>query len=180
MGERDLQRQKVDHLGECQRDHREIKTLPADSHEPEHHAEHGCGSRPDQGGKLEREPPHLEGVPRHVSAGAEKRRMAEGEKPDRPEQVECAREQAKAQDLCQEQRIGEKRCDHEDRKPDRVGDDRRHAHLAGEQTSEASLRSHGACGCRRHDYRSRPNNPAGLISSTMNMMTKITMLAPGG
>src|SRR5207342_3139399 len=97
----------------------------------------------------------------------------------RSEQVERAGEQAKAQDLCQEQRIGEKRCDREDREPHRVGDDRRHTQLAGQRGVNACLRSYGACGCRRHDYRSRPNKPAGLISSTTNMMTKITMLAPG-
>ena len=93
--------------------------------------------------------------------------MAEREQPDIAEQqVEGAGEQGEAQRLHQEDRIDRERC----RDAERDQQEDQHPGRAVGVPSRAPRRR-----CDPH-HAVLPNSPAGRISSTIAMMTKITVL----
>ena len=124
MGERRLEAEEVDHLGERQRDHREIDALAPDREPAHDQSQRPRRGRPAQDGQLRRPSPHLGGMGRHVPRRAEERRVPERQEPRVADQeVEGAREQRKAQRLHEEERIDDERRQHEE------GDHQREGHV---------------------------------------------------
>src|SRR5215470_12791599 len=108
-----------------------------------------------------------------VGGPAEVERVAEREQADVADQeVEGAGEQRKAQRLHQEHRIGDRGRDHEHGEHHEEGDRlARHRTLARGFLQRVDDAFHHAA---------LPNRPAGRISSTIAMMTKITVFDASG
>ena len=165
-GERRLQAEEEDHLRERQRDHREIDALAADREQAGHHAEQrgarGAGRIASSGGK----PQTLAACAVDVARGAEEHGVAEGQQAaEADQQVEGAGEQREAQRLHQEHRVDDERRDRED---------------AIARADHAAMRACSVTLRRRSSSAFLPNRPAGLISSTIAMMTKITVFDASG
>src|SRR5688572_16372554 len=101
--------------------------------------------------------------------------MTEGQKPRiADQQIECAGKDREAEHVHQENRIDEEWREQK-------GDDHS-TEVPGGKAGGAPV---GACGNRSDRWRGGrhavlPNSPAGLIMSTMAMMTKITVLEASG
>jgi hypothetical protein len=120
-------------------------------------AERGGDRRAEQDRELGRQAPDLGGMARGVPGHAEEHRVAEGEEADIADQeVEGGGEEGEAERLHQE---------------DRIDDEGRDEARDPEPDHDAVLEA---------DHVARPNSPAGLTSSTIAMMTKITVEEASG
>lgn len=156
MRERRLDTEEVDHLREGERDHGEVDALTADRQRARHQADQGRAADAGQQAEFGRHVPGLHDMAEEVARRAEEHGVAEAHQPDIAQQeIEGAGEQREAQRRHQEYRIGE------------PGRGQRHD---GQDGDEEALRVHLVC----------PNRPAGLISRTSAMTTKITVLEAGG
>jgi hypothetical protein len=127
---------------------------------------------PGENGKLRREAPHLGRVRGDVAAHAEIGRMPERQQADEAdEQVEGRGEQREAQHLHQEHGVEQERARRDQHQHRREGDLLRGGHADAGGDGGRHL------GCGHHAL---PNRPAGLSSSTIAMMTKITVFEASG
>ena len=167
-GELRLQTEKEHHLRESQRDHREIDPRAADREIAEHQAERRRDRDAGEDAEVGRHAPYLDGMRGDVGRAAEERGVTERQEADIAEQqVEGAGEQRHAQRLHDEDRIEKmRRRDCQRDQPARPQPDSRRAALAMLGSGEG--------------HAARPNRPAGLISSTSAMITKMTVADASG
>ena len=171
-----LQAEEVRHLGEGQRDVREVDALAADRQRADDHPEARRDGRAEEDRELRREAPRLRRVGRAIAGRAQESGVTEGQEPDVADQeVEGAREEREAERLHEEHRVHEERRRHQRRHHHAEGDDLMRGH--GCHRPDADGRG-GGVGSRGHV--ARPKRPAGRTSSTSTMMTKITVLDASG
>ena len=172
-GEFRLQSEEIHHLRQGQGDHGEIDALAADGEAADNDAEHGGGRGADEDREFGRQHPHLGGVRGEIARPAEEHGMAERDQADIADQkVEGAGEQRETQRLHEKDRIGDEWRD----------DEQHHHHDEGRTEAPARLLAPDQQGGieRLLHHAFRPNRPAGRISSTIAMMTKITVLDASG
>ena len=119
------------------------------------------------------EAPDLGGVRADVAGDPQEHRVAERQEVDvADQQVERAGEQGEAQGLHDEERIGDKRRDRDQRDHDDEGDQIGPAVAPGRVRGGDGFDGRGHCAL--------PNRPDGRMSSTIAMMTKTTVLDASG
>mmetsp|Transcript_57674 Transcript_57674/g.135823 ORF Transcript_57674/g.135823 Transcript_57674/m.135823 type:complete len:360 (+) Transcript_57674:876-1955(+) len=156
-GERRLQEEEVQHLGQRQRDHREVDARAPDRQQAEHQADE-CGApgteqQPHRRGQA----PDLERMAADVARRAQEGRMPEGQQPgEAHQQVEGAGKQRVAQHLHHEHGVG------------------------AQQRQQADADEEGRVADQLLVHFSFPNKPAGRTSSTMAMTTNTTVLDASG
>jgi hypothetical protein len=105
-GEIGLQEEEVKHLGERERDHREVDAAAADRQGAHHESERGAADQPDQQADLRRHTPELEHMACRVGGTAEERGVAERQQAGEPDQqVEGTREERETHHLHHEDRV---------------------------------------------------------------------------
>src|SRR5262249_44979953 len=151
----------------------EIDALPPNGEPAGYEAEQRGNHRAADDRKLRRPSPRLRRIGGDIAGPAEEQRMPERSQADiANQQIEGAGEQSKAQRLHQKDRMDHERQDHE-----------QHDH--GQEGGAEAPAALAALGKQRRLQRAfhhalRPNNPAGLIKSTIAMMTKITVFEASG
>jgi hypothetical protein len=151
-----LQVEEEDHLRERQRDHREVDAEAPDRKQARDDGQQEGARGAEDDGQLRGETPDLGGMRRGVPRGAEEHRVAEREQAAEAEQqVEGAGEEREAHRLHHEHRVDDERRDREEQRHD----------------GDTDVLMFHLCA---------PNSPAGLISSTIAMMMKITVLDASG
>ena len=137
---------------------------------PEDRGREGAGEY----GQLRRQAPRLRGMAGDVSRRSQECRMTERQQAGiADEQIEGAGEDGETQHVHEKNRIDEERRDEE------------HRNHAGEGPIVKACRAVACptgdrCRWRWMRHAVLPNSPAGLIISTMAMMTKITVLDASG
>ena len=161
VGERGLQAEEEEHLGQRQRDHREVDALTPDGQRADREPEQRRGRGAEQDGQLGRPAPHLGRVRGDVAGRAQVRGVAEREQARvADQQVEGAREEGEAERLHQEDRVDHERAHHEGRHHHREhhGLVAQPARPAGHPGLRVALRGRHATGPAR---RGRPASRAG-------------------
>ena len=121
-GERRLQREEEDHLGQRQGDHREIDTLPADRQGTHHKGEHSGTQRAENHRQFGIPAPDLGRMGGGIAGRAQEHGVPERQKATKAqEQVEGAGKQGEAHHLHQKDRVHPDRGDGKDHDHDGKG-----------------------------------------------------------
>src|SRR5579872_2568161 len=174
MGERRFDAEEIDHLRKRERDHRKIYALPADRQYARHEAQRRRAGNAKENAKLGRQAPDSRCMGAEIAGRPEEHCMTEGEKPDiADEKIESAGEERETQRLHHEKRVDDER-----RKDEEPGhNDESDGFVA---RGMAGLRCFGRHGGRAETHGALPKRPAGLIRSTIAMITKTTVFEASG